>query len=58
MTIARRGLKVKVVKVKVRGQANAVGLTSIEGRSDLDRGQIFFVIYYKIVHEIHNIENT
>ena len=30
MTIARTGLKVKV-KVKVMGQANAVGPTSIEG---------------------------
>ena len=32
MTIARRGLKVKVIgQVKVKGQANAVGLSSIDG---------------------------
>ena len=31
MTTARSGMKVKVIGGKVVGQANAVGLTSIEG---------------------------
>ena len=51
MTIARRGLKVKVIalKVKVVGQTNAVGPTSIKGSFFLtQRNRLYKRVVYRV----------